>query len=580
MYKKRLQRCDSWLLVCVMALLSVCGSLRAQCVRVDRVDSLYVVEPLLKDNTAASRLNTQRMYRIMQRVGAGATILFPAGAYYFDGSALPNGATIESTAPGQIFRGEGVGTTRIYQCNVERDFGFQCDTARKRVPTATLRVRHKGCRVEQLTLALSPHTPFGTIAGSAALQIGHIAYMKDRQIGIVETTGIGADFLLDHVIVSQVDVGEHLGQGILSDRFFEVGIDIIGSGGHVRVSGVQRLDARTGIRLDNGNHCGQGEYQFDGIYCMGNPSVFRDGVFFDWVGGQAPSIHNCSCSFTSGLHAGPRGKFGDRLSPTIEAEVVRSSDRNWDWLTLHGHAVAADPDPAQRTAWYGLPRWATVVRVTRRPASDGEEWREGRDFTIERMVGADSALSGASRIHWLGDAPKAGEVYYVTFRQPDAYRVHDLQWGSAINLSVQEAAQVGGFAVHFTEQGVGYLNPDFRFGVGYNFVLSDLFVINGDLIFDDDVDLVNLSGLSSGVCTLRIGGVDANRSVRRISVNNSTLRNVELGAFSRDVRLLNNFIDGTCRIQASLSDSVEQVCRKRGYRLDAESHPVLFSTPR
>ena len=98
----------------------------------------------------------------------------------------------------------------------------------------------------------------------------------------------------------------------------------------MRVSDVNRLDARTGIRLDNGNHCGQGEYQFESIYCMGNPAVFRDGVFFDWVGGQAPSIHNSSCSFTSGIFAGPRGKFGDRLNPYPEAEVVRRPGRDWD----------------------------------------------------------------------------------------------------------------------------------------------------------------------------------------------------------------------------------------------------------
>lgn len=76
----------------------------------------------------------------------------------------------------------------------------------------------------------------------------------------------------------------------------------------------------------------------------------------------------------------------------------------------------------------------------------------------------------------------------MTFRQPAEYRVHDLEWGNAINVSMQEANQSDGFAVKFSDQGVGHLNPDFRFGVGYNFLFSGMFVINGDFIFDGDVD--------------------------------------------------------------------------------------------
>lgn len=299
----------------------------------------------------------------------GRRCFFRAEITISPGSAAPNRGTIESTATGQVFRGEGAGTTRIFQTDARRDFGFVCREDLKRVPAATIRIPHKGCVIDGMTVALDRQTPSKTIAGTAAIQIAHIAYHPDNNVGIIETTGRGADFLLDHVIVSRVNVGEQLGSGILSDKFFEVGIDIIGSGGHVRVSDVNRLDARTGIRLDNGNHCGQGEYQFESIYCMGNPAVFRDGVFFDWVGGQAPSIHNSSCSFTSGIFAGPRGKFGDRLNPYPEAEVVRRPGRDWDWLTLHGHSVVDDPNPAQRTEWYGLPRYAEVVRIGSEPPS-------------------------------------------------------------------------------------------------------------------------------------------------------------------------------------------------------------------
>lgn len=541
-----------------------------QMIYVDRVDPQYVVEPLVKNDRGAAQSNTKRIAAIMQRAPQGAALFFPGGDYYFAGSAAPNRGTIESTATGQVFRGEGAGTTRIFQTDARRDFGFVCREDLKRVPAATIRIRHKGCVIDGMTVALDRQTPSKTIAGTAAIQIAHIAYHPDNNVGIIETTGRGADFLLDHVIVSRVNVGEQLGSGILSDKFFEVGIDIIGSGGHVRVSDVNRLDARTGIRLDNGNHCGQGEYQFESIYCMGNPAVFRDGVFFDWVGGQAPSIHNSSCSFTSGIFAGPRGKFGDRLNPYPEAEVVRRPGRDWDWLTLHGHSVVDDPNPAQRTEWYGLPRYAEVVRIGSEPAVGGREWVAGKDFDVVRVEGGD--CDAASRIVWKGgDRPAAGSVYYVTFRQPAEYRVHDLEWGNAINVSMQEANQSDGFAVKFSDQGVGHLNPDFRFGVGYNFLFSGMFVINGDFIFDGDVDLVNITGLTSGVCNIRLQGADANRKCRRISVNNSTLNYLRLGDFTENIRSSNNFMDNVCQVLSADPQALPELIRARKYVLDGQT---------
>lgn len=181
--------------------------------------------------------------------------------------------------------------------------------------------------------------------------------------------------------------------------------------------------------------------------------MFRDGVFFDWVGGQAPSIHNSSCSFTSGIFAGPRGKFGDRLNPYPEAEVVRRPGRDWDWLTLHGHSVVDDPNPAQRTEWYGLPRYAEVVRIGSEPARPAAG--VGLRAKISTWYGSRAATATRPRgIVWKGgDRPAAGSVYYVTFRQPAEYRVHDLEWGNAINVSMQEANQSDGFAVKFSDQG-------------------------------------------------------------------------------------------------------------------------------
>jgi hypothetical protein len=93
---------------------------------------------------------------------------------------------------------------------------------------------------------------------------------------------------------------------------------------------MQRVDARIGIRLDNGNHTPQGEYQFDSIFMIGKHRVTDGGVFFGWVGAQGPSIHNCSASFVSGMHVGPLGVDGDRFEPNAEGEVLHSRDKDWD----------------------------------------------------------------------------------------------------------------------------------------------------------------------------------------------------------------------------------------------------------
>ena len=389
-----------------------------QMIYVDRVDPQYVVEPLVKNDRGAAQSNTKRIAAIMQRAPQGATLFFPGGDYYFAGSAAPNRGTIESTATGQVFRGEGAGTTRIFQTDARRDFGFVCREDLKRVPAATIRIRHKGCVIDGMTVALDRQTPSKTIAGTAAIQIAHIAYHPDNNVGIIETTGRGADFLLDHVIVSRVNVGEQLGSGILSDKFFEVGIDIIGSGGHVRVSDVNRLDARTGIRLDNGNHCGQGEYQFESIYCMGNPAVFRDGVFFDWVGGQAPSIHNSSCSFTSGIFAGPQVRrpaesvSGSRSGQTAGARLGladaarplgrRRSESGAAYRVVRTAALCRSGADRQRTG-RRRPRVGCGQRF-RRGTGRGRRLRRGLADRLERR------RPTGCRQRLLRDIPPAGRI--------------------------------------------------------------------------------------------------------------------------------------------------------------------------
>ena len=84
-----------------------------QMIYVDRVDPQYVVEPLVKNDRGAAQSNTKRIAAIMQRAPQGATLFFPGGDYYFAGSAAPNRGTIESTATGQVFRGERAGISAL-----------------------------------------------------------------------------------------------------------------------------------------------------------------------------------------------------------------------------------------------------------------------------------------------------------------------------------------------------------------------------------------------------------------------------------------------------------------------------------
>ena len=156
----------------------------------------------------------------------------------------------------------------------------------------------------------------------------------------------------------------------------------------------------------------------------------------------------------------------------------------------------------------------------------------------------------------------------MTIKQPAENRVHDVEWGNAINVSVQEAKQVDGFAVCFSDQGVGYKNPDFLFGIGYNFLFSGMFVINGDFIFDGNVDLVNITGLTSGVCDVWLSGMDENRKCRRISINNSSLNHLRIDDFTENIRCVNNFMDNRCLIRADSPKQMKKLIRERNYRLD------------
>ncbi len=518
---------------------------------VTRVDRRFVRQPLIRNDRSKARQNTQRMETIMRLAPAGAVIRFPAGDFYFDGGALPNRGSVETSAPGQVITGEGADVTHLIQTNSRPFFGFIPKPGRKTVPVATVRIRHKGCRLRQLSVLPDPQLPVNTILPSAAVQLAHIAYYPDHNVGIIETTGQGADYLLDFVDVTDISIGRHLGHGIQSERFFDVGIDIIGSGGECKVRNVARLDARIGVRLDNGNHCGQGGYYFDNLEMIGRHGVTDGGVFFDWVGGQAPFIRNCTVGFTSGLHIGPLGVHGDRLEPYLEAEVIRRTGSRWDWMTLHAHSVPDQPNHAQRTEWYGLPRHAVITRIGSQPRTGGVEWREGVHYRVER-VQEPSDVKDATRIHWLTGGPADGQVYYVEFQQPIEYRVHDLQWGYLINCQLGEALQSGAdaFTVKVTDQGYGHLNPDFGFSAGYGFFITGNMILNGPLVFDGRVDCMRIEGNTTGVCDIVVQGRGADRRATRLSFRNNTFNHAVIGDWVSQVQFDGNETGGSIRVNA------------------------------
>ncbi len=519
-------------------------------VATELVNVLQAMPPLVANNREMAKQNTQHIVVIMESLPAGGVVYFPAGDYYFYGSALPNRGTIETTQPGQIIYGDGADVTNIIQTDGRKDFGFSYDSTRKHVPTATIRIRDKGCRVSGLSVLPDTNLPAGFLE-SAAIQIANIRYHPDHNIGIIETTGLGTRYLIDFVNVTDVNIGRNLGTGIQSSRFFAVGVDIIGTGGEVKVRNMDRLDARIGVRLDNGNHCGQGGYYFENLNMIGRHGMNTESVFFDWVGGQAPLIRNCNALYVSGVHGGPLGSTGDRLEPTPEAIVYRRPDKTWDWFTLHNHPVVDEPDHHQQREWYGLPRHARITRIASEPRVGGTVWVEGTDYETEIIMEAGD-LQYATKIHWKTTAPAPGSSYFVAFEQPKEYRVHDLQWGYLMNCQLGEALQSGphAYTLKFDDQGYGHFNPDFDFALGYGFFITNNFVLNGPFIFEGRVDYIRMESNTTGVCDIIIRGVSEQRMASRIRLSRNQINSVFVGDYVEQIKIDVNETIGTVKIDS------------------------------
>lgn len=209
-----------WMLCTVLVVMNLCTvtGLFAEIVYVDRPDSAGRFAPLIKNDRSAARVNSERMAVIMSAVSRGTTLFFLREITISMGRQRPITDLSNRVRRDRFPRGRCRNDPNPAM-QYAKDFGFACREDLKRVPAATLRIRHKGCVVENLTIALDPELPSKSIAGTAALQIAHIAYYPDNNVGIVETTGQGEDFLIDHVTVSRVNIGENLGSGILATRF-------------------------------------------------------------------------------------------------------------------------------------------------------------------------------------------------------------------------------------------------------------------------------------------------------------------------------------------------------------------------
>jgi parallel beta-helix repeat protein len=143
-------------------------------------------------------------------------------------------------------------------------------------------------------------------------------------------------------------------------------------------------------------------------------------------------------------------------------------------------------------------------------------------------------------------------VYYVQFSQPKEYRVHDLEWGYLMNCQLGEALQSGkdAYTLKFEDQGVGCLNPDFRYGVGFGFFITNNFVLNGPFIFDGAVDYIRMEGNTTGVCDIRIQGAGENRRASRLTLSHNQFNSVLIGDYVTQIKVEGSESGGTIRVDA------------------------------
>jgi len=112
-------------------------------INVTRVDGYFVKEPIISSASYKETIannNTLRMNEILSVAGIGeyCRIHFPAGTYYFNGSAPGQDASIFTTAKYQTFSGDGINSTIIRQKNLD--------------VRSTIKIAHSNCTVENLSI--------------------------------------------------------------------------------------------------------------------------------------------------------------------------------------------------------------------------------------------------------------------------------------------------------------------------------------------------------------------------------------------------------------------------------------------
>jgi hypothetical protein len=546
-------------------------------------DRHYVAEALVPGDRGEAEANVRRMQAILSQAPARARLFFPAGDYFLHGSPAPNRASVESTASGQVFYGEAPLVSRLVQTDPRRDFGFQAQESweRKHVPCATLRIRHRGCAVRGIGVAIDSEITSPSVLPTAAIQVANIRYLANDNSAIVMSVGVDDELLLDKVLIQDVQVGDHAGPGIASERFFDVGIDIVGSGGGVRASRIPRLDARVGVRLDDGGYCNLGEYRFDDLHMVGRPGVTDEGCFFDWESGLRPMISGCSMRFTNGMRIHSSMTDGSRMEANPEGEVLRRPGKSWDWITVRGWPVEDEPDLTQRRQAKGLALEVfRIFRIGSTPRVGGVEWREGEDFRTEQRGGpATHPYFTATRIHWLKPdsprAPKPGSLYYVTYRNPYGYHRRNLRGGCFRNCTVidPERADREGYVLRFDMgEHCGGGGPDFRDGsVGNGFVVANNFATNGLVGFAGKFEDVSLQGNAFAGGWLSLSGLDYTKPARRFHISGNRLNNVSVSGNTEDLVFCDNELKGFFRITAGGGGGPVRRLRFQGNRIGTDA---------
>jgi hypothetical protein len=193
------------------------------------------VLPATEPEPVQAATNTARIKAIMEhpQVGTHCVVHFPAGTYHFAGAAEGWQGTIETTAPHQTIRGDGMHATRILQHGP--------------APDSVLRLRHDNAAVEGLFVGA------GESSEAFVPDWEEPAERLNAAIHLDAPSRTGNPWSTDPRI-RQVAINSY-GNTVLQRRFsrpFQTGIRITGAWLNVYVDEVWMKDTAVGVYVDQG----------------------------------------------------------------------------------------------------------------------------------------------------------------------------------------------------------------------------------------------------------------------------------------------------------------------------------------